>query len=57
MIGNFKFDENLNVGRYSGTLIGKGEKRYLNIHIEFVINRDGLMENPIAKIEDISGNF
>ena len=31
MIGNFKFDENLNVGRYSGTLIGKGEKRYLNI--------------------------
>ncbi len=57
MIGNFKFDENLNVGRYSGTLIGKGEKRYLNIHIEFVINKDGLMENPIAKIEDISGNF
>ena len=57
MIGNFKFDENLNVGRYSGTLSGKGEKRYLNIHIEFVINKDGLMENPIAKIEDISGNF
>lgn len=57
MIGNFKFDENLNVGRYSGTLIGKGEKRYLNIHIEFVINKDGLMENPIAKIMDISGNF
>lgn len=57
MIGNFKFDETLNVGRYSGTLIGKGEKRYLNIHIEFVINKEGLIENSKAQIEDISGNF
>lgn len=57
MIGNLKFNESLNVGRYSGTLCGKGEKRYLNIHVDFVINKDGLMENQVAKIEDISGNF
>lgn len=57
MIGIFEFDEPLNIGKYSGKIIGKGEKSYLDIAISFTVNKEGLIENSKAQIEDISGNF